>query len=228
MSRQHLIFDADDTLWHSGHIFEAASGLFCEWMSRPGLDAARVREVLDQVAELTYEVHGTTIRNYLRGIEMTYRLLATEVTPDGLVWVWALSERLSWDQPRLIDGVEETLAELAGRHDLLLLTRGGEAEQKAKIEASGLAGHFRATIVVPDKSASVYSDLVKRFELELDSTWMIGNSTRYDIAPALEAGLRAVHIPEENPWALEQASFPEPDGGRLLRLDAFEDLLRHF
>jgi putative hydrolase of the HAD superfamily len=228
MSRQHLIFDADDTLWHTGHIFESVSARFCEWLSRPGLDAPRVREVLDQVAEITYAVHGTTVGNYLRVVEMTYRLLIPEVTPDGLAWVQALSALLSWEEPDLIDGVEDTLADLARRHDLLLLTRGGAAEQEAKIQASGLARHFRATIVVPDKSASVYSEVVERFELDPDCTWMIGNSTRYDIAPALDAGLRAVHIPEENPWALEQASFREPSSGQLLRLDAFVELLRHF
>ncbi|MBS1860618.1 MAG: HAD family hydrolase [Actinobacteria bacterium] len=228
MSRQHLIFDADDTLWRSGHKFGAASAEFCELLSRPGLSVERVQEVLDQVAKLTYDTHGTTTRNYLRGAEITYRLLAEEVTPDGIARVEALSAHLSWAEPELIDGVFQTLRQLRDRHDLLLLTRGDDEEQQAKIDASGLISHFRATIVVPDKDARVYTDVVYRYGLDPELTWMIGNSTRYDIAPALEAGLRAVHIPEENPWGPEQGRFPEPEDGMLLRLSTFPDLLHHF
>jgi putative hydrolase of the HAD superfamily len=56
---------------------------------------------------------------------------------------------------------------------------------------------------------------------------MIGNSPRSDILPARAAGWRAVHIPDENGWALEHADLDPTDSG-VLRLRSFQDLLRHF
>ena len=37
-------------------------------------------------------------------------------------------------------------------------------------------------------------------ELRKNDTWMIGNSPKSDINPALEAGLNAVLVPHENTW----------------------------
>jgi putative hydrolase of the HAD superfamily len=58
---------------------------------------------------------------------------------------------------------------------------------------------------------------------------MIGNSPKSDINPALEAGLNAVFVPHAHTWVLEKQEI-EASGrtGRLLILDRFEDLRRHF
>ena len=60
-----------------------------------------------------------------------------------------------------------------------------------------------------------------------EATWMIGNSPRSDINPALEAGLHAVFIPHAHTWRLEQAEVPVQDG-RLLVLQSFRQLRDHF
>jgi len=41
--------------------------------------------------------------------------------------------------------VEETLAELAERHQLTLFTKGHPEEQKMKVDRSGLGGYFMHT-----------------------------------------------------------------------------------
>ena len=58
-------------------------------------------------------------------------------------------------------------------------------------------------------------------------TWMIGNSPKSDIGPALAAGLGAVFIPNVNTWAMEHDEVDER-AERLLQLDRFADLLEHF
>jgi putative hydrolase of the HAD superfamily len=55
-------------------------------------------------------------------------------------------------------------------------------------------------------------------------TWMIGNSPKSDINPALEAGLNAVFIPHARTWTLERQDLRAPGPGRLLVLRSFEDL----
>ncbi len=60
-----------------------------------------------------------------------------------------------------------------------------------------------------------------------ERTWMIGNSPKSDINPALEAGLRAVFIPYAHTWTLEREEI-RPVNGRLLTVERFPDLRRHF
>jgi putative hydrolase of the HAD superfamily len=109
----------------------------------------------------------------------------------------------------------------------MLLTKGHEEEQRLKIERSGLEALFTATAVVHEKAEETYQAIVHEKQLDPTSTWMIGNSPRSDINPALQAGLNAVFIPHEHTWRLEKEEVI-PAGGRLLMLQRFADLRAHF
>ena len=126
------------------------------------------------------------------------RLRAGDLTAADRETIAGLLTRLAWDQLEIIDGVPETLAELRGRHDLLLLTKGNHEEQAHKITRSGLAHLFRRTVITPEKTPDTYRDLVAEESLDPARTWMIGNSPRSDILPAVEAGLRGVFVPHEH------------------------------
>jgi putative hydrolase of the HAD superfamily len=68
---------------------------------------------------------------------------------------------------------------------------------------------------------------VRERQLDPARTWMIGNSPRSDINPALAAGLNAVFIPHQHTWRLEQEEVVQVDG-RLLTLGGFGDLRAYF
>lgn len=123
--------------------------------------------------------------------------------------------------------VDACCAELATRHDLLLLTKGQAAEQQRKIDASGLAEHFRSTHIVAEKATDTYRALLAEQRLATETTWMIGNSPRSDIVAAREAGWRAVFIPHTHTWSLEDQEIDPADPG-VLRLTRFPELLEHF
>jgi len=126
----------------------------------------------------------------------------------------------------LLDGVEETLARLNGRFRLLLLTKGDHEVQEDKVTRSGLRRFFDGVHVVPEKDAQVFRELVDRYGLEPERTWMIGNSPRSDINPALEAGLGAIHIPHSRTWTLEQAEIVAHE--RVVVLNSFGELAALF
>ena len=107
------------------------------------------------------------------------------------------------------------------------MTKGVPDEQQRKIDASGLAGHFRAIDIVPAKDPQTYRALLARRGLDAGRGWMIGNSPKSDIIAAREAGLRAVFIPNANTWAHEHADLDPADAG-ILQLETFADLRRHF
>ena len=70
---------------------------------------------------------------------------------------------------------------------------------------------------------------MEKYGLVREQTWMIGNSPKSDINPALEAGLHAVFVPHNNTWELERGEVrPEFGNGRLLQVGSFGKLREHF
>src|ERR1041385_5485674 len=127
----------------------------------------------------------------------------------------------------VIAGVPETLAYLTARHDLTLFTKGHPDEQKLKLDRSGLASYFGHTAIVKEKDAPAYRQLVAERGMDPARVWMIGNSPKSDVNPALEAGLNAVFVPHAHTWVLEKQEIV-PGEGRLLILGAFGDLKQVF
>ncbi len=225
---QFLIFDADDTLWENNIYFESAFEEFVDFLAHSTLTPAQVRAALDEIEIVNREIHGYGALNFGRNLSECYeRLCEREIRPPDLDRVMSLAERIL-DQPvELIEGVGETLAALAPRHELLLFTKGHPDEQRMKIERSGLGQYFGHTAIVKEKDAASYRVLAEEGSLDPERTWMIGNSPRSDINPALEAGLGAVYIPHARTWALEHEQIRDGPG-RLLILNTFSDLLQHF
>jgi putative hydrolase of the HAD superfamily len=141
--------------------------------------------------------------------------------------VMSFAERILDCPMQLIEGVAETLEYLATRHELTLFTKGHPEEQKLKIDRSGLDAYFSHTAIVREKDAGAYASLARERELDARRTWMVGNSPKSDINPALEAGLNAVYIPHPRTWSLEHEEIQQADG-RLLVLKNFAGLRRHF
>jgi putative hydrolase of the HAD superfamily len=226
--RQHLIFDADDTLWENNVVFEQVIAEFIAWLDHPRLAPGEVRSVLDQVERLHAVEHGYGTKVFTLTLEVTaQRVREGELTAADRGAIARLITRLAWDQLDIIDGVPETLAELRGRHDLLLLTKGNHEEQAHKIARSGLAPLFRRTVITPEKTPETYRHLVAEESLDPARTWMIGNSPRSDILPAVEAGLHGVFVPHEHTWRLEHEELPEAHD-RILQVPHFRALLDHF
>ncbi|MGI9253133.1 MAG: HAD family hydrolase [Thermomicrobiales bacterium] len=201
--RLHLICDADDTLWENNIHFEQAIEEFLDFLDHSTLSREDARAALDEIERAHAGAHGYGARAFARHLRMTYELLAERhVDEAAIATVMAFGERIL-DQPvALIAGVQETLEHLAARHDLIIMTKGQEDEQRGKIEASGIASWFRHAEVVPEKHELAYRDLVAMLGLDPARTWMIGNSPKSDINPALAAGLNAVYIPHPATWRL--------------------------
>jgi putative hydrolase of the HAD superfamily len=228
--QQHLIFDADDTLWENNIHFERAIEDFLDFLAHSTMTREQVRDVLDEIELANFRVHGYGSAAFSRNLRQCYEHLAERhINEDDLRTVMAFGERILAQPMEIIDGVEATLAILAARHDLTLMTKGHHEEQQLKIDRSGLNSYFRHAEVVPEKDPDAYRALVAKLELDPAITWMIGNSPKSDINASLAAGLNAVYIPHHATWRLEAQDLNGDAGpGRLLVLERFRDLERHF
>jgi putative hydrolase of the HAD superfamily len=224
-----LLVDADDTLWENNIYFERAFDAFYEFLSHSRLTSAQVRDVLNEIESVNAKVHGYGSKNFGRNLQQAYRRLAErEIEENDVRHVMSLAERILEEPIDLIEGVEDTLAYLSGRHELTLFTKGHPGEQRLKLDRSGLGAYFAHTAIVKEKDATAYSRLVEERGLRKQETWMIGNSPKSDINPALEAGLNAVLVPHAHTWVLEHQDLREDASGRLLRVERFSDLRTHF
>ena len=225
--RQHLFIDADDTLWENNVYFEDAFDRFVDFLDHSSMTPVQIRAALDEIEIVNAQIHGYGSLNFGRNLQQCYQHLAQRDIHEGdLARVMSFAEQILDSPMELIDGVETTLASLAERHVLVLCTKGNPDEQKMKIDRSGLARYFVHTRIVKEKHSAVYGSLTAELDCDLDRTWMIGNSPKSDINPALAAGLGAVFIPHERTWGLEKEHvLPSP---RLLVIDRFSDLTRHF
>jgi putative hydrolase of the HAD superfamily len=227
--RLSLLIDADDTLWENNINFERAFDAFCDFLNHSSLAPAQVRDVLNEIELVNAKIHGYGSMNFGRNLQQAYQHLAErEISEPDLQHVFSLAERILEQPIEIIEGVEETLGYLAERHDLTLFTKGSPDEQLLKVDRSQLGRFFSHTAVVREKDAAAYSRLVAERALAPDLTWMIGNSPKSDINPALQAGLNAVLVPHPHTWVLEHQDLREPVDGRLLTVERFADLRRHF
>jgi len=227
--RFSIFVDADDTLWENNILFERVIDDYLDWLVHPVLTRTEIRAMLDDIERANAVTHGYGSKAFLHSLaECVAKLRERPATVEEIDRIAVLAAPLvDRTQVELIPGVAETLGVLAARHDLRLLTKGDADEQREKIDASGLAGHFRSVHIVPEKNVATYAGLLDEFGTAPAATWMVGNSPKSDILPARRAGMRAVLIPHEHTWVLEHDEVDAADTG-VLHLTAFTDLLHHF
>jgi putative hydrolase of the HAD superfamily len=227
---QTLLFDADDTLWENNVYFEHAISSFISYLDHRVHTPQEVRERLNHVERATIAKYGYGLKSFRRSlIDCFEQLTDAPLTDEKHDRIVSFAQSIADREIELLPGVAPAIAELAERHRCILVTKGDDAEQRDKLRRSGLAAHFTAVEVLPEKKKEAYRALAAHHVLDHGTTWMVGNSPRSDINPALAAGLHAVFIPHDFTWVLEhEVVHQPPTGQRLLELATFSDLTRHF
>ena len=134
--RQHLIIDADDTLWENNIYFERAFDEFVAFLDHSSLTAAEIRAVLDEIEETNSKIHGYGSLNFARNLRQCYQnLCERDVHEADLKTVMGFAERILECPMEVIEGVPETLEYLSLRHDLTLFTKGHPEEQKLNADS---------------------------------------------------------------------------------------------
>src|SRR5580698_1649858 len=223
---QTLLIDADDTLWENNIYFERAIAAFIGFLNHQELSAAAVRSTLNAVERETILAHGYGLTSFTRSLVGCYeRLSPAPVAEENRERIRGFARAIAEQEIELLPAVADTLADLAARHRLILMTKGNHAEQADKLARSGLAPHFSAVEIVSEKDPATYPEVIARPEPAPHTSWIIGNSPKSDINPALAAGLHAVFLFHKDTWVLEHATVDAaPEGQRLVELDSFAKL----
>ena len=229
-SGQTLLIDADDTLWENNVYFERAIAAFISYLDHHEYSPAEVRQALNAVERETILAHGYGLPSFTRSLVTCFeRLSPHPLDGERRRRIVGFADSIAEQEIELLPQVEETLRDLATRHKLIMLTKGDLAEQADKVRRSGLAHHFSVVEIVAEKDPPTYRAVIARHELTPHASWMIGNSPKSDINPALAAGLHAVFLFHKDTWVLEHAAISAaPEGQYFFEIDSFARLLEIF
>jgi putative hydrolase of the HAD superfamily len=216
LERQVLLCDADDTLWENNGYFLDALVKFLD------LDAEKK---LREVEAVRTKSAGYGSLNYAISLVETWELLLGPIPAATRDEIEALGRGIFDHAIELLPGVRETVAQLATRHEMWIVTKGHYEEQLSKIQRCGIAPAFAGFEILREKSPETFREMVDRHAFDAKRTWMIGNSPRSDMNPAIANGLKTVHIPHRTIWEFEKADLAHPPDHSL---KGFSELLRYF
>lgn len=222
---QAIGFDADDTLWHNENLFEEIHARYCELLACYH-DADTVERTLYATEMRNLPLYGYGVKGFtLSAIETAITLTAGKIGSEEINRLLQLGRDLLAHPVELIDGAPEVIAALAAQNlPLILITKGDLLHQERKIALSGLSPHFHHTEVVSEKNPSTYAALLRRLGLTPATFLMVGNSLKSDIAPLLELGGHAAHIPYAITWQHEHLDQLPEAPGRFHPLNTLRDV----
>ncbi|KQT85461.1 HAD family hydrolase [Aurantimonas sp. Leaf443] len=215
-------FDADDTLWHNERFFRLTQERFVALLAAHG-EAHEIEARLIAAERRNLGAYGYGIKGFTLSMIETALEVTGEATPPGAIRAILEAGREMLAHPvETLPHARQTLETLAGRHRIVLITKGDLFDQERKLAASGLGDLFDAVEIVSEKTPETYARLFARHGEGPERAAMVGNSLKSDVLPAIAAGSVGIHVPYEITWALEEAEAPlgEP------RFHAIEDLSR--
>ncbi len=201
--------DADDTLWRTEPHFRLTQAKFADLLSGFA-DPAVLNARLAEVEAKNLQLYGYGVKGFtLSMIETAMEFAAGADATAAIREILAAGRDMLVHPVDPLPGVAETLAILADRYRLVLITKGDLLHQERKVHESGLADFFDAIEVVSEKDPASYGRLLREHHVAPEHFLMVGNSVRSDVLPVLALGARAVHIPYHLVWSHEIA---EHDG----------------
>jgi putative hydrolase of the HAD superfamily len=215
-------FDGDDTLWKSEDYYRKAEQDYLDILSRyiDVHDTRTARHLLEvqqrNLGVFGYGVKGMTLSMVEAAIEITRQMISAR----DLQQILDIGHDTLRHPVELIDGVRESVTEIAREHPVVLITKGDLFHQEAKVAQCGLGDLFHRIEIVSEKDQATYRRLLEEFDLPAARFAMVGNSLRSDIEPPLSLGGWAIYMPYHVTWALELESGIDAAHPRMAQVDA--------
>lgn len=208
MEKQTILFNLDDTLSYCNRYFNQVIDEFADQMTTwfHSITKEEVKQKQLQIDVEAISQHGLKSERFPESFVNTYKyfsdLTGKEMKKDDIQYVRDLGFKVFETPVEPIPYMNETLQRLKDEgHELYLHTGGDEANQRRKITQLELATFFEHRVFISEhKDTTALSDILKTIKADPKVTWMVGNSLRTDIVPALEMNIHAIYIPAESEW----------------------------
>ncbi|MGQ8873129.1 HAD family hydrolase [Paenibacillus sp. TSA_86.1] len=210
LSKQHILFDLDDTLVYCNKYFNLVLGEFFEnmqqWFDGHALTTQQIREKQLEIDVTGVNKVGFASHHFPQSLIDTYRYFsqkyARATSPKEETYLSKLGMSVYTQEVEPYPHMVETLEELkSAGHSLYLYTGGETVIQQRKIDQMKLSIYFDDRIYIRQhKNVQALEGILSKGPFDRRATWMIGNSLRTDIMPAVNAGIHSIYIKQPNEW----------------------------
>ncbi|WHY01362.1 HAD family hydrolase [Neobacillus sp. DY30] len=232
MQKQNILFNLDDTLSYCNRYFSLVIDEFADqmmaWFDSLTEEDIKLKQLQLDVAAISE--HGLKSERFPESFVGTYNyycyLTGREKKNDEIHYLRELGFKVFKFPVEPIPYMNETLQRLKDDgHELYLHTGGDEANQRRKISQLELTTYFEHRIFISEhKDTTALSNILKTIKAAPDVTWMVGNSLRTDIVPALEMDIHAIYIPAENEWNYNMVEVNVEHNSAFLTVDSLQEV----
>jgi putative hydrolase of the HAD superfamily len=230
MKLQSILFDLDDTLLHCNKYFELVIEQFADqmatWFRGYNVKQHEIRTKQAELDVASVHSHGFTVEHFPQSFVDTYEhfsdLEGRPKSKSEAKFLYKLGSSVFEQEIEAYPNMRETLTALKSRgHELSLYTGGVKEVQLSKVARFGLDEFFHDRIFIAlHKNTEAMEEVIVKKGLDRRRTWMIGNSIRTDIVPALENGIHSIHIPAIHEWDYNNVDIRIQPRSTFLRLSS--------
>lgn len=230
-----ILVDFDDTLVDTAPRFHQARLALFALLAGEGFDPAAIHRVHhDEVDPEFLDRMGYGPFRLAPSFRETYVRLCRHAGRRPLAVVAEACHALGRGvagPPPLLPGALEALDRLRRALPAAIYTQSSDPDYQLHcIRTSGILRILPEARVhiTSRKTPEAFRDTMDRFQARrADAVWMVGNSIRSDVNPALSNGARAIHVEQEEPWIHDLVEPLRPDVPRVRSFpEAVEILLR--
>jgi putative hydrolase of the HAD superfamily len=234
MEKQTILFDLDDTLVFCNKYFIMTINRFADqmetWFSLYGISRKEFKQKQLEIDLAGVHIHGFQVERFPQSLIETYEYFSKQTgrstqknEMDKLLEIG----RSVYDQAvEPYPYMMETLQVLNDEgHELYLYTGGDASVQHKKVQQVGLEQFFGKRIFVTEhKTRSFLDSIMKVQKFDRNKTWMIGNSARTDVVPALEVGIHSIYIPADQEWEYNVVDINIKPRGAFFTLSSLQEV----
>lgn len=206
-----LLFDLDDTLIYTHQVFLQVTAEIIDTMEELGIIDDNLYYTLDSFdQELVEKEQSFSMDIFPRAVNKTYDFYCQKLGLEYNEQIAKELNEIAWGIKTIryeaVEGAEELLYQLSSKNSfhICIVTRGDEDIQKKKIKDNHFDKYINDIYVVPTKNPEIYQKIIQKNGFTKENTWIIGNSLKAEIMPAMQLGVKCIltNVTKEN-WNYE-------------------------
>lgn len=210
-----IIFDGDDTLWRTQELYDSAKAQFVKFMRKQGIFKNNIIQLLDELDAKRVEIAKFSKTRFFESMLITYAIFCGEHNKNWDISIESKIRQLGhsvFAPVRLYDDSMPTLKMLYKYFNLILFTSGDGKIQREKIDSLGkkFKAFFSEVYIPKIKNEKELKKIIDDLNISIKKVWVVGNSIKSDINPALSLGLKTILIPQ-GIWKYEESEFYSND-----------------
>jgi len=232
--QQQILFDLDDTLIYCNRYFFRAihdcTTLIQNWINHPIVTYEKIKTMHSFLDTKLITETGFKSDHFPQSFVDTYlhfnQLISRKTKQTEIDQLWEMGRAVYLHQTEPYPYMQDTLTKLQNDgHELHLYTGGEPNIQWRKIKDMGLESFFNERIHIRQKkNTAALEQILTDLNFQRERTWMIGNSIRNDIVPALSSGIHAIHVLVPEEWSYNIVSVNIEPKGEFITVNGLNEI----